>query len=558
MHARKSIGGRLVLLASLVLFPACHADENDPAGQAKELSDPVRREYATGNLQRLYTSALGQHGGDRNAPPVKAIADASVEQLVKTYVDHPEDTQNGTHIIRLLAEMRDPRALPAFLQALKWRAEVNEEHAQTAAEVLPKIQWSEAQKSQIVQALGEALERVTGARGADNRMRNAFIRALGDFGDKAAVPALTTIALRQSEEQNFLFNRLAIEQLGKIGDPASVPTFLKGLVLFSPSNPGMRVNDVAAEALVRIGRPAFQPLVDMMEGKNDEVNALARAYIEAVRQRDPNAAKQMSPRMVTGAEASFALGALGFPEALEPLLKEAASSDYARRLNAAIATARLDVTGDRLEQVRALLQDVYKAAEEPAHKAQMLAVMRHLYNPDLIPFFMEVAKDTANEHPVVRLKAVEAVALLADKGEATALLAHIEGAGSDPYRDDYKKEHASSLQAAVECDTDLACWTKKLEDSDKAVVRKAVYMLGRLGRGKDAAIKALVSKLDSSDLQVRLAVVAALDRIAVKGSPEAVEVIDGLREKEQGQSIWNNFSREALPVQARLRNRSGK
>ena len=60
---------------------ACHADPDDPAGQAQELSDPVRREYAIGNLTRLYGKALADAKSDRNAAPVKQIVDSSIDQL---------------------------------------------------------------------------------------------------------------------------------------------------------------------------------------------------------------------------------------------------------------------------------------------------------------------------------------------------------------------------------------------------------------------------------------------------------------------------------------------
>ena len=85
----------------------CHADANDPAGQANELSDSVRRENAVANLQRLYSTALADAGGDRAAAGPRAIADASITQLTSTYVDHPEDVSNGEHILDLLAEMRE-------------------------------------------------------------------------------------------------------------------------------------------------------------------------------------------------------------------------------------------------------------------------------------------------------------------------------------------------------------------------------------------------------------------------------------------------------------------
>ncbi|MCA9603138.1 MAG: hypothetical protein KC417_13990, partial [Myxococcales bacterium] len=128
----------LALLAGGILA-GCHASEDDPAGLAGELEDPVRREHAIANIQRLYSQALSASKGDRNAPEVTAVVDATVEKLSAAYLAHREDTQNGTYIMRLLADMRDPRSLPALIGALEWRSEVNEEHAVAAAETLQHI-----------------------------------------------------------------------------------------------------------------------------------------------------------------------------------------------------------------------------------------------------------------------------------------------------------------------------------------------------------------------------------------------------------------------------------
>src|SRR5688500_15965579 len=113
--------------ALVALGVGCHADENDPAGQAKELSDPVRRENAIANITRLYTNALSKNNGDRASAAVKAIADEVHDELTATYLEHPEDTQSGRKILDLFFEMRDPRTIPALLKALEWRPEVTEE-----------------------------------------------------------------------------------------------------------------------------------------------------------------------------------------------------------------------------------------------------------------------------------------------------------------------------------------------------------------------------------------------------------------------------------------------
>ncbi len=553
--ATSALASVLIISVSMALW-GCHADPDDAAGQAGELTDPVRRENALRNIQRLYSAALAATDNDRNSDKVKAVVDATVDKISQAYLDYPEDTQNGRVMLDILKDMQDPRGLPAFKEALGWRPEVTEEHAITAAQAIRLIDIPDADKADVIDKLADALERVTGARGVDNRMRIEFIRTLGELGDTRATPILTKVATAQSEEQNFLINRLAATQIGRMGDPEAVPELIKALFLFAPNNPAMRMNDVAAEALVRIGRPSYQPLLALMHGQNDEAKAIVEAYIEAVRARNEEAAAAMSAEMLMNAEATFTLGALGYADAFDAIVEEAQSEDISRRINASIALVRLNLSDAQKAQVRDILKSTYEAAELEA-KPQLLAAMRMMYDADSLPFFLAQASDT-DLHPQVRLEAVKAYALLANARDVAALRALIarEPASEDGgYKENFQ-QNEPLLALATECNEDVSCWIGKLGDSDKEVVKKAAYMLGRYGSGNEEAVNALVGLLDHNELEVRLAALSALDRIATHGSQAAVDKIEELRETEEGRSIWNNFSREALPTQARLRNRS--
>ena len=559
------LAAALVPVGAGVVLMACHADPDDAAGQAGELEDPVRRQNAIANIHRLYTSALSKNGGDRSHADVKAIADAAVEKLTETYVNHPEDTQNGKGIMDALFEMRDGRAVPAYLKALQWQAEVNEEHGVRAAQAIRVTDVSDAQKGELVTGLSEALERVSGDRRIDRQMRVEFIRTLGALSDRRATPILVRVATTQSEEQDFLINWLAAYEIARLGDPEAVSAMVKCLFLFDPKNPFNRMNDVAAQALVSIGRPSYEPLLHVLSGNHDEANAVADQYIEAVRLRDENAARTLSRRQETSREATFALGSLGFREALQPLMGELQAEDYFRRINASIAMVRLNLEPADVARVREAIERSFR--EAPEHmtdlrqrvmaQAQLLAAMRHLYDPSALPFFLEQVegRDTIVD---LRLVSVQGYALLANKAEAARLRAVIAAEPSSEeggLRENFTEEAGPALDAANACDEDVACWVQKLSDSEGLVVRKAAYMLGRLGRGNEAAQSALVEKLGHRDIEVRLAALMAIDRIASHGSQAAVDRIDELKEQEEGRQIWNQFKREALPIQARLRAR---
>ncbi len=562
MKMRQRLVVGTVLMAVLGL--GCHAAKDDPKGQAAELADPVRRENAIFNLKEIYAKSLANSGGDRSSTEVTAVADVIVMPLTDAYLAYPEDRLNGLAILELLQEMQDPRSLPALLDALNWRTEVSENHAIRAAQTIQLLDVPSNQRGNIVEALSRSLDRVTGARTEDNNMRLAMIRALGSMDDDGATEILAAVATKQDENQNFMINRLAAQQLGELRDPAAIPALIECLFLFAPNRPDLRMNDVAAQALILIGRPSLKPLLGVMQGDDKTANAIAKSYIDAVKAARPDLANTMTVQQITGAEASFALGALGFPEALDPLLKEAGSSDTARRLNAAIALVRLKVPAAADQaRIRSTLQKVYGSLpsgyEGVRMRGQLLAAMAHTYDDALMPFILDELDDR-RANPELRLIAAQNYALLANADEAskfTSAIAREKPSEAGGYREKFA-EHQPLIDLAAECDVSVPCWVGKATSSDPVVARKGAYMLGRYGNGQEPAVEALTSQLGNQDIGVRLAALMALDQIAADGAPDAVIKIDELRGREEGQSVWSVFRVEALPVQARLRSRQNE
>lgn len=546
-----------VLLGACALgfgLVACHPDDNDPKGQAGDLGDPVRREFALGRLQSIYSTRLSAAKGDRSQAPVQEFVEVTHEPLTKAYLEHPEDTQNGLRILSLMNEMRDPRVLPALVKALDWTAEVSEDHAVTAALTLTEIKIPDDKRGEVVDGVGKALLRVDGARGADNRMRKSFIEVLGKLKDKRAVEPLTKVALKRDTSQNFLFNILALQQLVTLADPGSVPTFIKGLYWFDVNNPAMRMNDVATSGLVAIGRPALEPVLKLLRGEDQEANAVVKLYIEAIKQKDAEAARKLNAQAIVSTEATFTLGKLGFREAIQPLIAESKSQDSARAMGAALALVSIVRSPEDTAPIVEALTKTYGELEM-AQRPQLLVAMRHMYASELMPFLFTTAKTKEKElgSDAARLYAFQGYALLANKAEMAQAKALFD---KDELLKAQLSDHLPLFAAAAACDSSVECWTGKLKDNDKLILRKASSMLARFGRGDDKAIAALVQLFAHRDLEVRNEALGAVDAIAVKGSKAAVDKIDELETVEGGRSIWNNFKREALPTRSRLQLRS--
>lgn len=567
----------LSAVAALVAV-GCHADPNDVAGQAGELADPVRRENAIANLARLYGSALDGSGGDRTAPAVTAVTDAAVGPLTQAYINFPEDVTNGERMMNLLGDMRDVRSLPALTKALDWRPEVSEEHAVTAANTIRVMTLPADQVGPVIEALGNALRRVSQARGVDNRMRQAFLRALASTHDVRAAAPIREIMLLQSESQDFLINRFAGEQLGELEDPESIPALILALFLFSPNNPALRMNDVAAGAMVRIGRPCIEPLLATLRGDNAEANQTATRYIEAIRARDAEFAARMDRGALISGEVVTTLGQLGFPEAIDPLVAEATqldegerpdsieedNADLQRQFSAALALVSINRRDSDTARIRETLISVFNRIPtgiDPTrpNRTQLLVGMQHFMDPELLPFFLRLAQPPArgeDEDPDLRALAFRAYLMIANGTEMAALRAIYEATGEGDTRDIFNQfEPEPIFAAATECNTDPACWSTKLSDSSQAVVQKAAYMVARYGRGNDTAISALVNVLNNRDENSIGEILYAIDHVALNGSAEAVTRLETMRDEGGGTSFWNHISSLALAVHARLQAR---
>lgn len=552
---------RALLIAALLgltpMAAGCHADANDPAGQAKELEDPIRRQNALTNITRLFQDALARSNGNREEPGVKAIIDATVEPLTKSYLENEADVMARKAIIDLLKEMRDARSLPALLKALEWRIE-NEEPAIAAAQTFQTMTLSDDQKGQASRAIGAAIERVTGARQVDNRMRVEFLRALGNLAHPAAVAPLAKIATQRLESQQFLINRLAYEQLVKVANAESIPAFVQALMFCDARNPAMRVNDLASLGFVTIGRASVPVLQQVIAGQNELANAAAEEYMAAARAKDPMIASRINAPAELAAQALAVLGDLGDASAIPALIAETQSEDESRRRTAAIALIRVHRGPADSAAVTTAIKSVYERADKPT-RAQLSAGLARLMDPSIMPFLLDNAKRPEDELPDIRVLSFGGFALFANAAEA-AQARELIGREPGPEEGGFKTnfmEYDVALQTATECNEDVACYVRKLDDANKMVVRKAAFMIARYGRGNAEALTALIAKIDHREREVREDVLYAVDFLIDGANQAALDKIAAVQRAEEGRSSWEQMKVLALTTAGRLRLRAG-
>src|SRR5690606_14079368 len=158
------------------------------------------------NLNRIYSKVLGDNDGNPDAEPVRAMVDASIENIVSAYEEaHDRDKEAALNMLELLKNMRDPRALDAYLVALDWEQDMTEDHAVAGAKGISRITVPKERVPEVVKALEKALKKAPGRPESripkDVRIMDATLRALGSLKDPAATNALVSIMSEPSDDK---------------------------------------------------------------------------------------------------------------------------------------------------------------------------------------------------------------------------------------------------------------------------------------------------------------------------------------------------------------------
>jgi HEAT repeat protein len=243
----------------------------------------------------------------------------------------------------------------------------------------------------------EGLVKALGYRKDQGGVRKDAIVALGEIGDPRAVEPL--IAALDDEQTG----RAAMKALGQIGDPRAVEPLIV-ILTNEHQRPLSRGRD-AAEALGEIGDPrAVGPLIAAahdVSAWGASSDALGKIGAPAV---EPLIAALKDGNTTAAIAAAMALGAIGDPSAVEPLIEvltEAGNDGQSRRA-AGVALSRI---GDA-RAIEPIIAAVTTDLTDPSLAVRMTAVMLLGWTGDpraIAP--LSVALN--DEHEGVRQRAAE-------------------------------------------------------------------------------------------------------------------------------------------------------
>jgi HEAT repeat protein len=489
----------LVLPAALLLF-GCAGDPDDPMTWAKQLSNLRTQKEALDHLANMDV--------EKARPAVPA--------LIELY----KDTRRQEHL-EALTRYKDERTKPIMIEALDY-SDDDFDRATVAAGALGDMKATDA-----VDALIKAAEKPLPVKSRANNAKLAAMRALVRIGDKRATPTLTKVLGTSADEQDFALNQKAALGLAEMRDPAAIPALLKGLFM---TGRGANIFHECRLALVRLGAPAIDPLIELLNEKNADIQAMAKQL--KFEEPPPVGTPGVVPK-----KAAILLGDLRARKAVAPLqakLKEKQRGDEHMAMLIALGFIGDPAGVDTL---------IAKAKDTKADFLERNAAADGLYlagDSRAVPTLFELAKSgyvTIDGQKGSNLRASAAIDFGriagADQYDAFKALAAKETEAVGKFA-----EALDRMAVAKECGKDVSCYGQKLSDPSWTRAEKAAFAIAFSGDSAKgiplliAAMKPLAS-VGPDRFPVHQAILYAMTRLGSKSCKECIDKLEKQIERDE-------------------------
>lgn len=523
-------------------------DENEPEYWLDKLDDAKWRPRAVKRLTQFLDDALTRANGNMQDPQVKALEDKLVEPLTKVYVESYDelDTKTRVNLIKLLADFRDPRAIPAMKKAFEQfakrpRKTKDEDDIKWAVRAYGDMGADELQPG--VLAAFEALQAHTQLGGITYK---DYSKAMVDQPSEAwkatliakleepiKHPSSGKTKAQQRDlvdpyrDQQF-WQVTAAQVLGELKAEDAVEPLMK--VLLDPSKGDLATT--ALLALVKIGKPAVDRAVKMLDGEGPLVDYHKKKIKEAT---DAKELPEGNPALPI---AAAVIGMSGRKDGIQPLidiLKKEGVDDADKAIVARELT-KLPITDQSKTAFKEAFESIPLSASVQGNPA--LAVLAeaaaNFYDPSMVDWLLDRASNTTGggEEKKALQSALVATAIKLAKPDQWD---NVAKAAKSYDAEDLAK---AAEPVVKECGAKVDCYLNAIEKSEYQAEKnqlagiKAGYMIGSLG--DEGARDALVKRLGSlENAAVHYAALKAIDHLTPSGAPKVVEELEAIIEKNE-------------------------
>lgn len=273
-----------VVVASAAVM-SC-ADENDPKTWVKRLDDPAQRAPAIKRLDEMFNAAMGSANNNRDDAKVKAVVDDSIEGLAKTYTAGGLDEKTRKDLIKLMADMGDPRSAPALAKAFKdYEPGKNDDDVKFAAQGSSRLSTSGKLTDQpLIDALWDCFAKFQPSKAKSINLVKDLQSAVKtvkhpSWGPKAVAllgaPVTDPKSPEQGMDQLQFWQLTAAQLIGDTKFTAGVGPLVK--VLMTPTKKDLTFP--VRLALHKMPKEAEPELIKALKGEDDYAK-LAEAYPE--------------------------------------------------------------------------------------------------------------------------------------------------------------------------------------------------------------------------------------------------------------------------------------
>ncbi|MHB9134167.1 MAG: HEAT repeat domain-containing protein [Armatimonadota bacterium] len=350
-------------------------------------------------------TALGDIGNSRAVEPLTAglrdkdpdirkAATASMVKLGAAAVDtligaiNDPDEYLRQESMRALGHIKDPRAINPLLAILKVRGP----DYKIAADALEELGWKPSK--------------------SEERVLFAFARGQFDTAVAEGAAAVEPLVIMLQTEHGADMRTVAARALGQIGDKRAIPALVRAMYDESAD-----VHEAAAGALGQIGDPsAIEPLIAVLNEESPDLRESAiRALgqLHSARAIDPLVSALRSIEYPVRLAAVEALGEIGDPMCVEPLMT-AFMQDKRHAVRKAAVTSLMKLGSDVAESLVIALVD-----EDAQTRVIAADALGQLADPRTVPSLLSTLRD---RNEMVRREGAKALGIIGDPRAIDSLL----------------------------------------------------------------------------------------------------------------------------------------
>jgi hypothetical protein len=567
-------------------------DKADPMYWVDKVNDRPERENALKMISAMLSKLKQDNKDNVQAPAVREFTDKVIPPLSEIFMKIDRDPSNRQEIVKLFAQMDNPKANDVFLKGLElddisdtqiFVISASELCKQGMVDVVPKLLVVHHKLITARKDRGD-----TPFTTQENEIERAVLGGIVQLIDaNAAVPdkarmvqILADVADERDTVQDLQLNMRAIKGLGRIGDPKAIPVLIRGIAAqgeiqkigLGPfavvSLQEILDRDAVVEAIINFGRgkdaefnhyfeeelktdpmlsvPVWpiQQSVEFLGNLNYSSPKVIEYLTTELNHREPDHIDELAAEKGQGEQkfdaptwtmwrrnwAAVSLAQLGYKPVMD-FIKEAIEFEKGGQLKTSVE----ETTG--LVRAMGYLQDA-------RNSCPILGA--------LVKSGVSAARDKIYYYTGL-MCGKEALSIMEDnykKTDCVKLIAGFPPEASDEEKSKAKndcetlksrnKDYIGWINFTTGCGSDLNCFLKTIADRTSPNLEPAIYAAFRLAKGDDAksaqVVEALMKNLDIPLPQIMEANIFALDRLTPNGNKALVK---------RAEEVYRGFSVQA-------------